>query len=200
MTSGSLHPPIPDLARISTIPIFRPMNLSPRDLSKALAELRRLLPPRISSRSTLAARDKCWPGGNLAENAANASSADGAARQKPGRITVRHFCDWLDSGMRLPGSTASPSPRVRGTRISDRAAVRQTGGVYGRAQLVSGPVRGRPEDAMGTVEGLLGRNQGDCKDWKMIGWSLAGRRNLSCGGAPSSVQGRREAEGPNTSC
>ena len=42
-------------------------------------------------------RAKCIPGGNLIKDAANAVSADGTARQKPGRVTVRHFCDWLDA-------------------------------------------------------------------------------------------------------
>jgi hypothetical protein len=76
MTSGNFHPPILDLGACSAIPASRPMNPSPRDPSNALAELCRILPSRISSRSALTARAKCSPGRNLVENAANESSAD----------------------------------------------------------------------------------------------------------------------------
>jgi len=50
-------------------------------------------PSSVSVQDRLSARIR----EDLSEDAANASSADGAAKQKPGRVTVRHIYHWLDA-------------------------------------------------------------------------------------------------------
>jgi hypothetical protein len=48
------------------------------------------------------------------------------ARQEPGRIIIRHFCDWLlYYNIYRPSLIVSQSPRVSGIRISNSIIVRQ---------------------------------------------------------------------------
>ncbi|KAF8847685.1 hypothetical protein BDZ45DRAFT_699003 [Acephala macrosclerotiorum] len=56
----------------------------------------------------------------------DASSTSGAARQKPGRVAMRHFSDWLPyCNACRPSPAASQSPRDYGMRIRDSATARQ---------------------------------------------------------------------------
>jgi hypothetical protein len=56
---------------------------------------------------------------NFTEDATN---TDGAARKKPGRVTVRYFCDWLSPAA---GDRLGQQHLVRDIRVYDSAAVRQ---------------------------------------------------------------------------
>lgn len=67
--------------------------------------------------------------------AAAALSICGAARQKPGRVILRHFCDWLWSlsVQCKPAASQSPEAQLRATVMDRRGRLRE--GV-GAAELV----------------------------------------------------------------
>jgi hypothetical protein len=104
-----------------------------------LPESRMILLPRISQGPRNQDEyDMCCGKGGTHQEAPNASftcSTWGTARQKPGRVVLRHFCDWLcvlQRGQAL--STASLSPERAAVRGGDSATTRQIARGSGRCR------------------------------------------------------------------
>ncbi len=74
--------------------------------------------------------------------AAAALSICGAARQKPGRVILRHFCDWLwsPSVQCKPAASQSPEAQLRGMVMVRRRGRLREG--VGAAELVLQLIRG----------------------------------------------------------
>jgi hypothetical protein len=71
-----------------------------------LVELRMILPPRISpGPRNQNEYEICCGKRETDQEAPDTSSTSGAASQKPSRVVVRHFCDWL-------GAVTRASPKV----------------------------------------------------------------------------------------
>jgi hypothetical protein len=133
---------IPGLSRrpASQLPILQ-LAQSNRHILQGmrLAESRMILPPRISpGLRNQDEYDMCCGKGETHQDAPNASftcSTWGTARQKTGRVVLRHFCDWLlccNEGR--PLSTASQSPERAAVRGGDGATTRQIARGSGRCR------------------------------------------------------------------
>jgi hypothetical protein len=92
-----------------------------------LAETRIILPSRISPNPRNQDEYKtCCGRRETHQEALDTSPTGGAVRQKPGRVIVRHFRDWLLwCKVCRPSLATSQSPRVSGMRINKNATARQ---------------------------------------------------------------------------
>ena len=93
------HIPGPSRRPASQLPILQLARSNWRIIQGTLlAESRMILPPRISPGPRKQDEyDMCCGHGETHQEAPDASSTCGtwgSARQKPGRVVVRHFCDW----------------------------------------------------------------------------------------------------------
>jgi hypothetical protein len=139
------------------------------------------------------------------QEAANASSTCGTwgvARQKPGRVVVRHFCNWLlcPSVQTSPRHLSLQKALLWGTVMVRRRGKLQES--LDAAELVTRPMRGAPCEGIGVTAAWQYRScRGRSRILVEAGPHLAGAVFLSCGGADQgSLAGRGQILGKRAEC